>query len=69
MDALLGRAVPPHGIGRSCMRCSASGPAPTGRLVETSHPVQKDDAMADDSTTIELSRSEFRAVYGGAGGG
>ena len=35
-----------------------------GRLVETSAPVQKDDAMADDSTTIALSRSELREVAG-----
>jgi hypothetical protein len=33
-------------------------------LVETSAPVQKDDAMADDSTTIELSRSELRELVG-----
>ncbi len=31
-------------------------------LVETSAPVQKGDAMADDSTMIELSRSELREV-------
>ena len=37
-------------------------------LVETSAPVQKDDAMADDATTIELSRSELREVAGNAVG-
>jgi hypothetical protein len=33
-------------------------------LVETSAPMQKDDAMADDSTTIETSRPELREVAG-----
>jgi hypothetical protein len=33
-------------------------------LVETSNTVQKDDAMADAATTIELSRSELREVAG-----
>ena len=48
-------------------RASLIAPIPAGRpaygrLVETSALVQKDDAMADDSTTIELTRSELRQV-------
>ena len=36
----------------------------TPDLVATPAPVHKDGAMADDSATIELSRSELRAVAG-----
>jgi hypothetical protein len=42
----------------------AAGAPANWRLVERSASVQKDDAMADDSTTIKLSLSELREVAG-----
>jgi hypothetical protein len=48
---------------REIMPAAAATPADTG-LAENPAPVHKDDAMPDDTTTIELSLRELRAVAG-----
>jgi hypothetical protein len=48
---------------RDVMPAAAATPADAG-LVETPAPARKDDAMPDDTTTIELSLCELRAVAG-----